>query len=123
MKHHPEPLPAHPTPHSDKSIGRWIERLADANKATFKLMIFHIADIAKEVGFLQALSDLTRIPLGHIAKLHNEFKPDFWKTPKECPIRDCPYTAKVMRFLFDHLAFIHDLGVIWHECSQPKCEL
>jgi len=118
------PLPAHPPPESGASIGQWIEKLAEANKTSFRLILFHIIVAAKQIGFLEALAALTRVSITQIQQLSNEFRPTFWEDMKQCPIQNCEYRAKFRptQTIFRHLRYIHNLGIKWFRCPQPDCE-
>jgi len=113
-------LPFHPLPKPKDSIGRWIVRLARANKVSFGLILNFIAKYAKRIGFIQALSDLTRLPVEQIITHSNEFKSEFWNNLKECPIKNCDFARDQIYKIFLHLHDRHNFGVTWYNC--PLCE-
>jgi len=112
------PLPAHPPPRPKETIGSWIVRLAHANKTSFKLMFSHIIDISKKYGFISALSEISSISIQQLIKMHNDFKPEFWKNLLQCPIKKCDYDIKTLNYgaYFWHLKKQHKLGLEWIHC-------
>ncbi len=45
-------LPLHPPPVYEKTIGEWIESLAEENHTPFKVMFLYITKIAKKMDLL-----------------------------------------------------------------------
>lgn len=111
-----DPLPIHPLPEPEDSIGSWIDRLAIANKVSFKIMFFNITNFAKEIGFLQTLSALTGFQFNQILKIYNEFNSEFWNNLTQCPMKNCNSSHKSIGSLFEHLQNYHKLGITWKQC-------
>ncbi len=112
-----KPLPAHPPPDPNESIGKWIEKIGNANLIKFNLMLDYIMNFADEIGFEKTLNLLTRFPIKKIIELENEFKEEFWRNCKECPIKGCKYISYNKTNIFYHLAIRHHLGGKWYKCE------
>jgi len=77
-----KPLPIHPIPKQDDTLLSWIERTAEANQTPFEVMFKYIEKLSKEIGFFQALFDLTGISLEDLEQMENKIKQKFWNNPK-----------------------------------------
>lgn len=109
----------HPVPKVGDSIGSWIEELASTNQIEFDTLYWHVVSIAQERGFYQALISLTGMSINRISCLTNEFKRDFWKDPKKCPIKNCDHVSHTSCKIPKHLQTQHDIGRILLQC--PYC--
>jgi hypothetical protein len=99
----------HPTPEEGETILGWIKKLASSNHVDNRTMYYYITGIAKIQGFLQTLSKITRVPLDRIEKMENEFRDEYWKNGKRCPLKECGYTAKRSSTMMRHLNMEHEL--------------
>jgi len=114
-------LPIHPPPNFQEKLTEWVDRLAIANRTPFRIMFRYIGKHSREMGLIDALDFLTGVETKDILKLENDFKPQFWDNPKECPIIDCDYISKRnYADVYTHLIHHHDLGIEWYNC--PHCE-
>ena len=102
-----KPLPTHPPPDPNESIGKWIEKIGNANLIEFNIMLDYIMNYANEIGFEKTLHLLTRFPIENIIELENEFKEGFWKKYQECPIKECTYISRTKTNIVYHLATRH----------------
>jgi len=109
-------LPIHPPPIYEKTVGEWIESLAEANLTPFKVMFFYITKTAKNIGFINALMKLTEFSRWIIIKLENKFKTDYWEKKRVCPIIGCKFRKKDNHYLFEHIENVHNLGSGWYQC-------
>ncbi|MFX1384215.1 MAG: hypothetical protein ACFFBP_17405 [Promethearchaeota archaeon] len=111
-------LPFHPLPKNEKTIGQWIDTLANANLIQFKTLYFYILKLSERYGFLKTLHYLTGVSIELILKLYNDFNPNFKKNEYYCPI--CDYESKSRYQIFNHLNLIHNLGNQKIQC--PYCD-
>lgn len=114
-------LPVHPKPSFEKTVGEWIESLAEANFIGFKEMFLYIVKYAKDGGLVRGIYKLTKINLYNFS-LKNEFKPRIWKriwkNPKFCPVFGCEEEFNSVYYLFEHMKSKHSLGDGWFKCIR-----
>jgi len=110
---------SHPVPRVDDSIGSWMEELAADNQIQFNTLYWHIVSLANEMGLYQALNTLTGISVNRISQFTNEFRQEFWKDLRKCPIKKCNYTALNHSKMAVHLQIQHNLGRNLLHC--PYC--
>jgi uncharacterized C2H2 Zn-finger protein len=116
-----KPLLFHPPPDSDDTVASWMDKLAKMNHVRFGTFLSYISNCSKHLGFLQALSVLTLVPIEIISTLHDEFKDRFWNDYKSCPINHCPYKKNSFHEIVHHLMQTHDLGITYFQCPEPGC--
>ncbi len=104
-----KPLLVHPPPKADDTILGWVKKLASANSVSNRVMFLYLTEKAKQVGFLPALHVLTRVPLDGIEGIDNEFKEEYWKNARQCPIKGCSYKTKKRSTILRHLNLNHGL--------------
>ncbi|TKJ19948.1 MAG: hypothetical protein CEE43_13795 [Promethearchaeota archaeon Loki_b32] len=104
-----KPLPTHPPPDPNESLGKWIEKIGNTNLIEFNIIMDYIMNYIDKIGFEKTLHLLTRCPIDKIIDLENEFKDGFWKNRKECPIKGCKYISHNKTNIIYHLATRHHL--------------
>lgn len=116
-------LPVHPLPVYEKSIGEWIETLAEANQTPFEVTLQYITKLTKNIRFNNpleeimcnkfyiALEELTGVPSKIFLNiLTNFFKFDYWELKGECIMTGCNFKYKYYSHLWGHLRKAHNLG-------------
>ncbi len=81
------------------------------------MMVDHIVSFAVDIGFENALSLLTRVPVNKVSQINNEFKYEFWENEVMCPINKCGKAFHNKYYLKQHLPHKHNLGSIKYKCQ------
>jgi hypothetical protein len=104
-----KPLLFHPSPEEGETILEWIKKLAPSNNVDNRMMYWYLTGLSKKHGFIRTLHELTLVPLARIEKMENEFRDEYWKNGKRCPLKECGYTAKRSSTMMRHLNLKHGL--------------
>ena len=106
-------LPVHPPPIYEKTIGEWIETLAEENHISFRAMFLYITKRAKDIGFINTITKLTGVSRSIITKLENQFKMRYWEKKRICIVKGCNFRRRDNYHLFEHLENVLHLGDGW----------